>query len=121
MDEEDEYKNEDKEEKKSFSILQTFGAYRFLHTIASIRSSISQIKRFSNNKLKPITDDINKIAVDDKLVARTKSLLLMNKFRDFMLHFCSPLIPKLYDFIIDFYNSEEIEKLFKKFEDWLFN
>ncbi len=114
--EEDSYFGEDKE---SFSIFKAFRVLNYIRTINNIMAAIDVIRSFNTNVLKDLAKGMGEIDNMNNITPQMKRVLMLEKLTKFLRTLTLPLIPKLFSTIKGFYDSEQIQGLFTKFEDWL--
>lgn len=121
--EEDEDEEEEdaefEEDKESFSIFKAFRLLNFIRTINDIMSAIDAIRAFNTNVLSDLANEMREIMEINNLTSQMKQVLMLEKLTKFLRTLTLPLIPKLFSIIKGFYDSEKIQGLFDKFEDWL--
>ena len=118
--EEDEEDDADfEEEKESFSIFKAFRVLNFIRTINNIMAVIDVIRSFNTDVLKDLAKGMVEINDITHLTPQMKRVMMLQKLTNFLRTLTLPLIPKLFQSIKGFYDSEKIQGLFDKFEDWL--
>lgn len=103
----------------SFRLLKTFKVAKLVQCLSGIMLSIESITTFNEDILTPMVEKMTKVDDIKGLTPQMKQILLMNDFKNFIKGFTMPLIPQLFSSIKAYYDSSEIQKLFKEFEEWL--
>ena len=103
----------------SFSLLQTFKVAKLVQCLSDVMITIESITTFNEDILTPMVEKMTKVNDIKGLTPQMKQILLMNEFKNFIKGFTMPLIPQLFSSIKAYYDSSEIQKLFKDYEEWL--